>query len=62
MRNCCNNGNCGCRQNERESMCENICEAVCEAASENARENTVPDCGCRKNFTFSTFPVLDNCD
>lgn len=64
-RNMCNggnHGNGGCRHNEKEVTCENICENVCEAAREAVRENEAPDCGCRKNFTFSSFPVLDNCD
>lgn len=62
MYNCCNHGNGRCQRDERESTCEKVCETVCEAACETAREDVAQDCGCRKNYTFTSFPVLDNCD
>ena len=62
MSNCCSNDNSRRQCNDRETVCEEVCEAACETACESAREERGQECGCRRNFAFTSFPVLDNCD
>lgn len=52
----CNNYN---RRNTCEKACETVCETVCDAGCDRTPE---PDCGCRRPFPYTSYPVLDHCD
>lgn len=60
-RNSCNR--CGSCEQKKEITCEAVCEAACEAACDAANgNNQEEDCGCRRNFPYTSYPVLDNCN
>ncbi len=75
--NCSRANRCGCNSNwscgsgcesncntcSREATCETVCESVCEAARDRAQERAAEaDCGCRRPFPYTSYPVLDHCD
>ena len=54
----CENNRGGNQNSTRETMCETVCEAVRDAVNEASEQQ---DCGCRRNFPYTSYPVLDNC-
>ena len=55
------NNRCDCDRDEA-SVFENVCEADCESVKDAKNDRDDQNCGCRKTFPFTSYPVLDNCD